>query len=279
MRRHGTPGLTPVVVMTILLSIAPWPSLAQGAPPDRCPAGHVFDGASAVSCTISFLGEPSGQEPVDPGQAPADEASPAADGGEDPAAAQAPSLTLLARLCPPEVAGMDLEGDFTGDCAESASGFTLEILVDGESTGTYTTDAGGEIAVPAELGPGQYLFRYQPIPGLLELRIVCQSVYPDGATATGRSRMGPDVDELYLTYDGRGRTTCTFFFIVDAATPEAGGDEGDASVNVPAFTLQLTLDGLATGQTVIGGGTWAPAGLAIPVDPGITPTSQAPRLA
>ncbi len=196
---------------------------------------------------------------VVPDEEPAAEDAAAGAGGDEPSAGEspAPGITVLARLCPAEVAGLDLEADLTADCAQPASGITLEILVDNESAGTFATDTNGELAVPSELGAGQYLFRLQPVPGLLELRTVCDSVYPEGATATGRSQVaGSDVGEIYLTNDGRSETTCSFFFIggqfaggqetgetADAPamedSPAAEAGEGDAVGDAPALTLSF----------------------------------------
>ena len=137
-----------------------------------------------------------------------------------------PGITVLARLCPPEVAGQDVALDEI--CTEPANGFTFEILVDDESTGTYVTDPNGEFAIPAEVGPGQYLFRHQPGSDQLELQTVCSSVYENGSTATGRSRVvGPEMSEIYLTYDGASSITCTFYFVLDSAAPETD-DSTDA---------------------------------------------------
>jgi hypothetical protein len=132
-----------------------------------------------------------------------------------------PGLTVQALRCPPEVAGSDVTLDEF--CTEPVSGLTFEILVDGESTGTSVTDANGDLAIPAEAGPGMYLFRHQPAADLLELRTDCASVYPDGATATAQSTaVGSEMGEIYLTYDGASRVTCTFYFVMDSAAPQTG---------------------------------------------------------
>ncbi len=202
-------------------------------------------------------------------------------------------ITVLARLCPPEVAGQDVALDEI--CTEPASGVTFEILVDDESTGTYVTDSNGEFAIPAEVGHGEYLFRHQPGSDQLELNTVCSSVYANGSTATGQSRVvGPEMSELFLTYDGTSSITCTFYFVLDSAAPEdessrrsESEEEGNVAAAPHTLTIQfwtcpveidpaadqvnlvqacstdtgersfmLTVDGDTTGQTVPGSATW-----------------------
>ncbi len=258
-----------------------------------------YDGESAVTCAFYFQGEAAGQEADLPGQTLVGEQDEEQDSSEDAATGSdeadgpgdettVPGMTLLARLCPPEVAELDVEADLTVDCTQPASGLTLEILVDGESAGTFATDANGAIAIPSEPGASQYLFRLPSIPGVTELRVACVSVYPDGTTATGRSQvMGSDMDELYLTSDGLSETTCTFFFIGGANEDQAADTQASETVPAPSLTIQfwtcpegtdpaadparlettcaidtsehsfvLTIDGLSSGETIAGSATW-----------------------
>ena len=189
----------------------------------------------------------------------ADEAPPATDDEEAGTESEsegvvAPGLTVLALVCPPEVAGADVVLDEL--CTQPASDLTFEILVDGNPFGTVVTDANGDLAIPVEAGPGIYLFRHQPAAGLLELRTDCSAVYPDGSTATSQSSaVGADMGEIYLNYDGLGSVTCAFYFVTDptaaqaADAPEEPGDEasegesaaedGDAATSAHSLTLQF----------------------------------------
>ena len=166
------------------------------------------------------------------------------DRGEDQAESEASreqGITILARRCPPEVAGQDVALEEI--CTEPASDLTFEVLVDDKSTGTSVTDASGELAIPAEAGPGIYLFRQQPAEDLVEVTTECTSIYANGATASGQSRaVGSQMSELYLTYDGASRVTCTFYFVMDAAAPEDGAatDESEEEGNVAAAPHTLT---------------------------------------
>ena len=151
-----------------------------------------------------------------------------------------PGLTVLALLCPANVAGQDLEFDLTGKCPEPAAGLSLDLLIDDVPAGTYVTNDRGEVDLPVDAGPGEHQLqiRYQPAQGQLELRAECTSLYEDGTTATGRSISTVDspLGQLYLTYDGISRITCTFNFVMNGEAtadnqPEQGapGDDGGAA--------------------------------------------------
>ncbi len=177
------------------------------------------------------------------------QASPAANAGEDDAGSELSGevgLTVQTLLCPPEVAGSDEMLDER--CTEPASGLTFEILVDDESTGTYVTDANGELDIPDEAGAGMYLFRHDPAAGLLEVRTDCASVYPNGATARGQSSAtGSEMGEIYFAYDDASLVTCTFYFVMDTAEP-AVSDAAEAPETVPAEEAAEDEDGATDGS-------------------------------
>lgn len=253
------PGLSDAQVSCAIVHADGAMEQVGGTVPAGSPGQEIaFDGASEVTCTFYFLGEVLGSQPPPEGDAVAPPEDPgigaAAAAGEDEVGSEVswePGITVQARLCPADVAGQDLDVDLTGDCTEPANGITFEVLVDDASTGTYVTDANGEFVIPAELGPGAYLFRHQPAADQLELKTVCSSVYENGATATSQSRaVGSEMSELYLTYDGASSTICTFYIVLDSAAPE-GQASPAAGVTEGVLDDQGTADGAPHALTVL----------------------------
>ncbi len=76
-----------------------------------------------------------------------------------------PGLPVLALLCPADVAGQDLEFDLTGKCPDPAAGLSLDIITDGEPTGTYVANDRGVVDLPATAGPHQLQISLPAGPG------------------------------------------------------------------------------------------------------------------
>lgn len=133
-----------------------------------------------------------------------------------------PGITILARLCPPEVVEQRIDLDVA--CFVPGTGITFDVSVDGVPSSAQTTGPNGEIDIPVGAGPATYLLRNQPKAGHSDPEVTCTITHADRTTDQVGGFLSADLPGQEIAFDGTSAVVCTFYFLIDPSQLDVSDD-------------------------------------------------------